>query len=310
MFTLGIDTSNYATSLAVYDATAKEVVCDKKRFLPVKPGQLGLRQSDALFHHTVALPELLSELASEVDLSKIAAVGVSARPRPINGSYMPCFLAGINLAVAFGTAKNIPVLKSSHQQGHIAAALLATKQEAFFHEPCLVFHVSGGTTDLLLCNGYKEITCVGTSNDLYAGQAVDRIGVKLGFQFPAGPTVSEFAAKCSEPMKPKVSISGTNCNLSGLENQCIRLLEQGKSAEYVCRYCLLYIAETAIKMIKIAQVQHPNLPIVFAGGVMSSDIIRQYVTQKLSNVYFVPAKFSSDNAIGIARIAAEEAFNG
>lgn len=79
MLTLGIDTSNYATSLAVYDSCAKEVVCDKKQFLPVKQGQLGLRQSDALFHHTAALPELLSQLAQQVDLSRIQAVGVSTR---------------------------------------------------------------------------------------------------------------------------------------------------------------------------------------------------------------------------------------
>ena len=98
MLTLGFDTSNYATSLAVYDTCSKEVVCDKKKFLPVRAGQLGLRQSDALFHHTAALPGLLEELAAQVDLTKVEAVGVSARPRPVEGSYMPCFLAGISAA--------------------------------------------------------------------------------------------------------------------------------------------------------------------------------------------------------------------
>ena len=89
-YTLGIDTSNYATSLAVFH-TAGEVVCAKKRFLPVKEGQLGLRQSDALFHHTAALPEMLEELGREFDLTQISAVGVSQKPRPVEGSYMPCF---------------------------------------------------------------------------------------------------------------------------------------------------------------------------------------------------------------------------
>ncbi len=103
-YTLGIDTSNYATSLAVFD-TAGEVVCAKKRFLPVKEGQLGLRQSDALFHHTVALPEMLEELGHEFDLTQIAAVGVSQKPRPVEGSYMPCFLAGVNAATAFALAR-------------------------------------------------------------------------------------------------------------------------------------------------------------------------------------------------------------
>ena len=122
-YTLGIDTSNYATSLAVFD-TAGEVVCAKKRFLPVKAGQLGLRQSDALFHHTVALPEMMQELAQEFDLTQIDAVGVSQKPRPLEGSYMPCFLAGVNAATAFAHAKGIPLVLTTHQQGHAAAALL------------------------------------------------------------------------------------------------------------------------------------------------------------------------------------------
>lgn len=310
MFTLGIDTSNYATSLAVYDSTAGEVVCDKKRFLPVKHGNLGLRQSDALFHHTVALPELLSQLACEFDLTQIEAVGVSTRPRPIEGSYMPCFLAGYNAAVSFSSARGIPLIQTTHQQGHIAAALLATHKPNLFQEKTLVFHVSGGTTDLLVCDGYRSISCIGTSTDLYAGQAVDRIGVKLGFDFPAGIMVSEAASRCNEVIKPKASVKDGNCSLSGLENQCARLLEQGRSPEYVCRYCLLCIAETALRMVQFAQSEYPTFPVVFAGGVMSSDIIRPYITKHLQQAHFVPAKYSSDNAIGVARIAAQEVLNG
>ena len=150
-YTLGIDTSNYATSLAVFD-TAGEVVCAKKRFLPVKEGQLGLRQSDALFHHTTALPEMLEELSREFDLTQIAAVGVSQKPRPVEGSYMPCFLAGVSAATAFARARGIPLVHTTHQQGHAAAALFAAKGEELFRQKVLLFHISGGTTDLLLCD--------------------------------------------------------------------------------------------------------------------------------------------------------------
>ena len=150
-YTLGIDTSNYATSLAVFD-TAGEVVCAKKRFLPVKEGQLGLRQSDALFHHTTALPEMLEELSRKFDLTQIAAVGVSQKPRPVEGSYMPCFLAGVSAATAFARARGIPLVHTTHQQGHAAAALFAAKGEELFRQKVLLFHISGGTTDLLLCD--------------------------------------------------------------------------------------------------------------------------------------------------------------
>ena len=306
MLTLGFDTSNYATSLAVYDTCSKEVVCDKKKFLPVRPGQLGLRQSDALFHHTAALPGLLEELAAEADLTKIEAVGVSARPRPVEGSYMPCFLAGISAATAFSKAKGIPLVQTTHQQGHIAAALYAAGDESLFERQALVFHVSGGTTDLLLCRGAREVECIGTSTDLYAGQAVDRVGVRLGFGFPAGAKVSELAAQCAEPIRPKASVKGTLCSLSGLENQCDQLLAAGKSEAYVCRYCLLCIAETAYRMVLAARQSHPGLPVVFAGGVMSSEVIQKELAGRLSAAHFVPGQFSSDNAIGVALLAARE----
>ena len=280
-YTLGIDTSNYATSLAVFD-TAGEVVCAKKRFLPVKEGQLGLRQSDALFHHTTALPEMLEELSGEFDLTQISAVGVSQKPRPVEGSYMPC------------------------QQGHAAAALFAAKGEELFRQKVLLFHISGGTTDLLLCDQVEQIETLGTSTDLYAGQAVDRVGVKLGFGFPAGVEVSRLAALCGEPIKPKSSVKGMQCSLSGLENQCNALLAAGKSPDYVCKYCLLCVADTVVKMTKAAQKEYPGLPVVCAGGVMSSDIIRQWVQQRLPQVYFVPGQYSSDNAIGVSILAARE----
>ena len=169
-----------------------------------------------------------------------------------------------------------------------------------------MFHVSGGTTDLLLCRGAQSITPLGTSSDLYAGQAVDRLGVKLGFAFPAGVYVSEQAALCEERIKPKVSVRGTACSLSGLENQCAKLLEQGRTAPYVCKYCLLCVAETLLRMAQNALQEHPNLPVVFAGGVMSSDIIRAYVQRTQPDIYFVPGRYSSDNAIGVAVLAAKE----
>lgn len=305
-YTIGFDTSNYATSLAVFD-TAGEVVCAKKRFLPVKPGQLGLRQSDALFHHTVALPELLDELAQEVDLTKVAAVGVSQKPRPAQGSYMPCFLAGVNAATAFARAKDLPLVYTTHQQGHAAAALYAAKGEGLFQQKVLMFHISGGTTDLLLCDEVRQITTLGTSSDLYAGQAVDRVGVKLGFAFPAGAEVSRMAAQCTEEIRPKSSVRGMECSLSGLENQCNALLAAGKTPEYVCKYCLLCVADTVVKMTKAAQKEYPGLEVVCAGGVMSSDLIRSWVQQRLPKVHFVPGQYSSDNAIGVSILAAREA---
>ena len=219
---------------------------------------------------------------------------------------MPCFLAGVNAATAFALARGIPLIHTTHQQGHAAAALFAAEGDKLFRQKVLLFHISGGTTDLLLCDEVRRIETLGTSTDLYAGQAVDRVGVKLGFGFPAGAEVSHLAANCTEPIKPRSSVRGMQCSLSGLENQCNALLKEGKSPEYVCKYCLLCVAETLRRMAAAALERNPGLPVVFAGGVMSSEIVRDYITKRMQYAYFVPGKFASDNAIGVSILAARE----
>ncbi|NCC06886.1 MAG: glycoprotease [Clostridia bacterium] len=306
MLTLGIDTSNYATSLAVFDTKAEEVVCACKRFLPVKEGALGLRQSDAVFHHTAALPEMLDELSRKSDLTQIKAVGVSKAPRPVDGSYMPCFLTGVAAAKAFSLAGGIPLIETTHQQGHMAAALFAAGGKSFFEQKTLVFHVSGGTTDLLLCENGNVLETLATSTDLYAGQAVDRVGVKLGFKFPAGEYVSALAEECTDEPKAKASVKNGCCSLSGLENQCDALMKSGSEPKYVAKFCLYCIAETALRMIKTALVNYPKAPVICAGGVMSSSVIKKYMQKRMNGILFVPPQYASDNAIGTAILAARE----
>lgn len=303
MFALGIDTSNYATSLAVFDTERQTVAADSKRVLPVKPGGLGLRQSDAVFHHTAALPEMLRQLDAAFPLRQIGAVGVSERPRPVEGSYMPCFLTGVSAAQAVALARGVPLVRTTHQQGHIAAALFAA-DGALLERRVLVFHISGGTTELLLCEGARVLRTVGASTDLYAGQAVDRIGVRLGFAFPAGAEVSRLAAQCAEDIRPKISVKGADCSFSGLENQCGALLERGAPPAYVAKYCLCAVARTVLHMIRAARASEPDTPVVCAGGVMSSDVIRAIVQEAEPEARFVPGKYAGDNAIGVAILAA------
>ena len=129
----------------------------------------------------------------------------------------------------------------------------------------------------------------------------------MGFSFPAGEMVSRTAAECDEFIRPKASVKGMTCSLSGLENQCNRLLQDGRSPAYVCKYCLLCVGETVVRMAKAALEEYPGLPVICAGGVMSSGLIAGYVSHRLPDVTFVPGKFSSDNAIGVAIMAAREA---
>ena len=296
---LGFDTSNYTTSVAVYDGGC---VIQKKRLLPVKEGERGIRQSDAVFHHTKAYAELLDGALSSYS-GEIKAVGASVTPTTQQGSYMPCFLVGENAARSVASALNVPFYSFSHQQGHIAAALYSAERTDLLEKSFFAFHISGGTTDLVLCEPDKEsiikITPVSSSSDLKAGQAVDRIGVKMGIPFPAGIGLEALAEKSQKNFKNKIKLKDGFCSLSGLENKCLKMLEDGETKEDTAKFLLCYVADTITAMTEYALGKFGDLPVVFAGGVMSDKIIRDIITSRF-NASFAEPEFSCDNAAGIA----------
>lgn len=299
---LGIDTSNYTTSAAVLD-TETGAIRQEKQLLPVKAGEAGLRQRDAVFHHTRQLPELLERLEISPGGTSVCAIGVSARPRNAEGSYMPCFLTGLGTARSIGAVCGIPVHVTSHQVGHVLAALYSAGQLSARRNPFLAFHVSGGTTDLLYSTPEEgeglRLQCCGSSLDLKAGQAVDRVGLMLGLQFPCGRELEQLAAKSSRMWKIRPVLRGMDCCLSGLENQCRRMLDQGEPPEDIARFCLLTIGQTIAAMTKAARERFGALPVLYAGGVMSNRLIRpQLETQ--GTCWFAEPAFSSDNGAGAA----------
>ncbi len=299
---LGIDTSNYTTSVALVDSDRN--VIQKKRLLPVKTGERGLRQSDAVFHHTKAYPELISELFSSVDTSP-SAIGVSVSPTTEEGSYMPCFLVGEGFATALSEILKVPVFKFSHQQGHIAAALYSADKLSLLNEKFIAFHVSGGTTDAVLCENVDDslkITPISSSNDLKAGQAIDRIGVKLGLNFPCGKELEKIALNSNRDFKIKIKLYDGDCSLSGLENKCLKMLENSESKEDVARFLFCYIAETLSSMVENIFEKYGELPLVFAGGVMSNSIIKNIIKSRFE-ANFAEPEFSCDNAAGVAILA-------
>ena len=163
---LGVDTSNYTTSAAVY-VSEENKIYQTKKLLPVKEGELGLRQSDAVFHHTKQLPDMIEQLFSENSLGMPKTVTASARPRNIDGSYMPCFLCGEGFARSYAAVSGAKLYTTSHQIGHILAALYSADRLDLVNERFIAFHVSGGTTDCLLCEPDNE--CVLKINERYAG---------------------------------------------------------------------------------------------------------------------------------------------
>lgn len=306
---LGIDTSNYTTSCAWLDTDTMEIR-QRKQLLPVPEGQAGLRQSDAVFHHTRQLPPLVEELMREVGGTP-DAIGVSTQPRSAEGSYMPCFLAGQGSARILSAVLDCPLHKTSHQMGHILAALYSADRLDWLsaaHGPFLAFHVSGGTTDCVLCTPEKDavlrISPVAQSLDLKAGQAVDRVGLMLGLQFPCGVELEKLAMQSDSKAHARFTLKDGCCSLSGLQNQCEEMLKKGVSAPDIARYCLNSIAKVLADMTKAAVEKTRQSAVLYAGGVMSDKLIQNSLSSLPVDAAFAQPAFSCDNAAGTAIFAA------
>ncbi len=317
---VGIDTSNYTTSAALCDGSGR-ILLNRKLPLPVREGERGLRQSDAVFHHVRGLPDAalaLREVLSDFGAHRIACIGYSASPRDCEGSYMPCFLAGKAAAEMASALLGVPAYGFSHQAGHVMAALSSACEneglngEDMMKKPFLAFHVSGGTTDVLLSEPGKdrlfEITQIGGTKDINAGQAIDRCGVLMGMTFPCGAEMDGAALRFEGKVRrDPVSVDGLSCNLSGLQNKSEAMYRETGSVCETSAYVLDFIGRTLEKITVNALERYGALPVIYAGGVMSS----AYIKKRLGKYgIFASPQYSSDNAAGIALLAKQKYSSG
>lgn len=296
---LGIDTSNYTTSVAVFDGVRGVNV---GQLLSVRPGELGLRQSDALFQHVKQLPELFECLAGEKLLHGLKAVGASTRPRAVEGSYMPCFLAGTSQGRNLASTLGVPFFAHSHQQGHLAAAAWSAGRLELLDHPFLAWHLSGGTTELLKVepeNFTVTAEIVGGTSDISAGQLVDRTGVLLGLPFPAGKALDELNGQAENRKGFKVKINDLRFSLSGMENKVKNLIEAGERPANVARFTLDTITNVVVRTTLEAQKRWPGLPVLCSGGVASNRYLRAAM-ERTCGALFAEPRYSTDNAMGTA----------
>jgi len=294
---LGIDTSNYTTSLAL--VKDGQVLASYKMPVRVKENERGIRQSDALFCHTVNLPTLFEKMGEK----EILAVGVSKSPRDVEGSYMPCFLAGVSVAKGISSVTGVNLYEFSHQRGHIAAALYSCGRLDLLHKEFIAFHVSGGTTEILHVHD-GEIDLIGGTLDLNAGQVIDRVGVMLGLSFPCGAALEKISADFSE-CDSRTFVRDLNCNLSGLENIAQKMYQNGDDKSKIAGYVLKSVMRTIDKLSENVRSKYRDLPIIYAGGVMSNIKFREKLSKR-ADVYFAAAEYSCDNAAGIALLCEEK----
>lgn len=303
---LGLDTSCYTTSAAL--AGVNGLIGQKRRLLTVPAGERGLQQSQGLFQHVTRLGGLVEELMCEHPDARLVAVCASTRPRDVDGSYMPVFTVGEGHGRAVAAALHIPFYETSHQQGHVRAALVDSGLSA---SDFLALHLSGGTTELLHAKD-GALTLAGGSNDLHAGQFVDRVGVALGLGFPCGPALEELARRGEARSLLPIHVRGQECSFSGSESAAQRLIASGElSPENIAAEVYSCIARTLAKLFDNARLSGLPRRVLLSGGVASSLLLRELLPQRLQRLkspvklYWGKPELSGDNACGVALLGAE-----
>ncbi len=312
---LGIDTSAYTSSLALVDEEYK-ILWDERLLLKVDEGQRGLRQSEALFAHIKNLPFLFEKIATNISGQEIQVLAVSAAPRHREDSYMPVFLAGLSTARIISSINHLPLYEVSHQEGHIMAGLLGN-MELIDKPAFLAIHFSGGTSEVLVVRksvgpSAFDMNVLAAGFDLHAGQLVDRVGVAMGLAFPAGPALEAMALrfKGENPIDLPSFVRPEGFSFSGLENRSLRLLEAEVDQEALAYGLLRAIANTLEKIIRIHAQELGLQDVLLVGGVMANSLIRERLVKRLEHpavgmkTYFAENRLSSDNAVGVAALAA------
>ena len=301
MRVIGIDTSNYTTSIAFFDGE-DGINCSK--LLPVKQGELGLRQSDAVFAHTKSLPELSGRLFSHIQPDQIGAVGVSTRPRAVEGSYMPCFMVGYSHGKMLADLLKVPLIEVSHQQGHVAASLWSAGYSELMDEPHLAWHLSGGTTELLLVEPEgKNVCCtkIGGTTDISAGQLIDRTGQLLNLPFPSGRHLDTLSSEATGKETFRVKCENSTFSLSGVQNKVQQFHALHDDPVETAAYALRCVSKAVYIATEQALKNYPGMRVVFSGGVASNSMLRK--TLEPLNPIFCQPQYSTDNAMGVAVLA-------
>ncbi len=226
-------------------------------------------------------------------------------------------LVGSQFAKSLALSLNIPLIAVHHMQAHVLANLIegATDQQKLPEFPFLCLTVSGGHTQIVVCESPTLLKVIGETTDDAAGEAFDKSAKMLGLPYPGGPLIDHYAAS-GDPLKfkfPEPKIPGLNFSFSGLKTAILYFLQEQqakdpgfveKNLADICASVQSRIVSILLNKLKKAAVQTGISSICLAGGVAANKGLRKAfleMGQACEWTTFIPQMtYCTDNAAMIA----------
>ncbi len=249
---------------------------------------------------------------ANVPLEKIDAFAFTQSPGLIGA-----LLVGTEFAKSLSLACNKPLIAVHHMQAHVMANLIQTREEKNEQPsfPFLCLTVSGGHTQIVLCEDFLKMKVIGQTLDDAAGEAFDKSAKILGLPYPGGPLIDKYAKEGDgEKYKfPEPKIDGLNFSFSGLKTAILYFIrdEKIKNAHFVeenmadiCASIQSRIVSILLNKLKKAAEQTGIKNICIAGGVSANSGLRNGFEktgiEKGWKTYIPPFEYCTDNAAMIA----------
>ncbi|HET6245119.1 MAG: tRNA (adenosine(37)-N6)-threonylcarbamoyltransferase complex transferase subunit TsaD [Bacteroidetes bacterium] len=250
--------------------------------------------------------------ASKIDKRNISAISYTRGP-----GLMGSLLVGASFAKAMALALNIPLIEVNHLQAHIHAHFIIEK-DGFSNQPGFPFlclTVSGGHTQIVRVNNFFEMKLLGETIDDAAGEAFDKIAKILGFAYPGGPLIDEYA-KTGDAQKfnfTHPNVPGYDFSFSGLKTAFMYFIRDNikrdsefivKNKADICASIQKTIVDILMQNLKQAAIDHNITEIALAGGVSANSLLRKTLKnigeERNWKVYIPKFEYCTDNAAMIA----------
>ncbi len=281
-------------------------------------------------HHKYGgvVPELASRAHQQQILHVVNEAINSARIKPTSlnaiaftkgPGLMGSLLVGVSFAKGMALALGIPLIEVNHMEAHVLAHFIDDPKPSF---PFLCLTVSGGHTQLVKVKDYLDMEVIGETQDDAVGEAFDKAAKIMGFSYPGGPLIDQFA-KEGNPKAftfPETSMPGLNFSFSGIKTAFLyflrdRMAEDSsfieKNRNDICASLQAHLIAMLMQKLKRASHETGIKQIAIAGGVAANSGLRNAIREAADKhrwVVFIPDfQYCTDNAAMIA-IAAHHKF--